>query len=207
MRFLLPILAATLLALPGAALADSFPALHRVVGVAQDDVLNIRSEPHARAQIIGGFAPDERGIEVIALADNGRWGLVNTGERSGWSHMRYLDRDMEGSWRDGTHPLGCFGTEPFWRLDLFLPGHQAEFFGLHDPEAEGGFELVTDAGALPATRFPPTLAVPFSGTREGMAVMRGEACNDGMSDRDFGISVLLYWRGDTEGLSGCCALN
>lgn len=204
MRKLILTVAALMLLLSGSfAVADEFPAMHRVTGVAHDDVLNIRTQPNARAEIIGGFAPGEAGIEVIALSENGRWGLVNTGERAGWSHMRYLTRDMAGSWRDGTHALVCYGTEPFWRMPIFLPTHRAEFHSA----GGGGFELVTDAGALPSTRFPPTLAVPFSGTREGMAVLRGEACNDGMSDREFGVSVLIYWRGDTDGLSGCCTLN
>ncbi|MGY6535701.1 MAG: SH3 domain-containing protein [Pararhodobacter sp.] len=204
MRNLIGAVAAFMLFLSGSvALSDEFPSLHRVVGVAHDDVLNIRAEPNARSEIIGSFEPGETGVEVIALSDDGRWGRVNSGERAGWSHMRYLARDMPGSWRDGATALSCFGTEPFWRMEFFLPTHRAEFHGVN----EGGFELVTDAGALPATRFPPTLAVPFSGTREGMAVMRGEACNDGMSDMDFGISVLIYWRRDTEGLSGCCSLN
>lgn len=163
----------------GAARADTLPALHRVVGVSSDDVLNIRAQPHAGAPIIGMLAPGADGVEVVALSEDGRWGQVNSGEQAGWSHMRYLQRQTADSWRDGTQGLRCFGTEPFWRLSLFLP----------------------------ATRFPPTLAIPFSGSRDGMAVLRGEACNDGMSDQAFGISALIYWRGDTEGLSGCCSLR
>ena len=187
----------------GATRADTLPALHRVVGVSSDDVLNIRAQPHAGAPIIGMLAPGADGVEVVALSEDGRWDQVNSGEQAGWSHMRYLQRQTADSWRDGTQGLRCFGTEPFWRLSLFLPGHRAEFDSLN----EGGFDLVTDAGTLPATRFPPTLAIPFSGSRDGMAVLRGEACNDGMSDQAFGISALIYWRGDTEGLSGCCSLR
>lgn len=193
-------LLALLMALPAA--ADEFPALFRVTGVAANDVLNIRTEPSASGAIIGFLAPGAEGIEVVALSEDGRWGRVNTGEQAGWSHMRYLTPEGGPVWRSGEVPLGCYGTEPFWRADFFLPSHRAEFDGIN----EGSFELVTDAGALPGTRFPPTLAIPFAGARQGMAVLRGEACNDGMSDRDFGISILIYWRGEREGLAGCCVL-
>ncbi|MCC5969979.1 MAG: peptide-binding protein [Pararhodobacter sp.] len=186
----------------GAATAQDFPALYRVTGVASDDVLNIRAEPGAGAAIVGFFRPGQRGIEVMELGPNGRWGLVNSGEGSGWSSMRYLAREGEGSWRDGQQELTCFGTEPFWHMPIFLPTHRAEFHAM----GEGGFELVTDTGALPTTHFPPTLAIPFSGTREGMAVVRGASCNDGMSDRRYGLEGQVYWRGDTQGLSGCCRL-
>lgn len=186
-----------------AASAQDFPGLFRVTGVASDDVLNIRAEPDARSPIIGHFRPDARGIEVMGLAQNRRWGLVNTEGQSGWSSMRYLAPEGTGSWRDGQQQLTCFGTEPFWHMPIFLPTHRAEF---HAP-GEGGFELVTDAGALPSTQFPPTLAIPFSGTREGMAVIRGGYCSDGMSDLAYGLEAQIYWRGDTAGLSGCCRLT
>lgn len=194
-------LLAMLMALPAA--ADELPALFRVTGVAANDVLNIRTEPSARGSIIGFHQPGARGVEVVALSEDGRWGRVNTGEQAGWSHMRYLTPEGGPGWRSGERPLSCYGTEPFWGVNFFLPSARAEFDGLN----EGSFELVTDAGALPGTRFPPTLAIPFSGARDGMAMLRGEDCNDGMSDRDFGISVLIYWRGEREGLSGCCALG
>ena len=187
--------------------ADDLPALHRVTGVAVNDVLNIREEPSAASAITGFLRPDERRVEITALSADGSWGQVNTGERAGWSHMRFLERESAGSWRDGETALVCFGTEPFWNMPIFLPTHRAEFFSPAVPDGEGGFELVTDTGALPGTRFPPVLAIPFSGTREGAAILRGEACNDGMSDMTFGISAFVYWRGDTEALSGCCRLD
>lgn len=187
---------------PAPVAAQDFPALYRVTGVSADDVLNIRTEPNARSEIIGGFTPDARGIEVIGLAPNGRWGLVNAGEQTGWSSMRYLAREHGDSWREGNMALRCFGTEPFWSMPIFLPGHRAEF---HSP-GDGGFELVTEAGALPSTAYPPTLAIPFSGTRDGVAVLRTAVCSDGMSDRLYGLEAQLYWLGDRAGLSGCCTL-
>ncbi len=188
--------------LSSVASAQEMPALYRVTGVAADDALNIRAEPDARSPILGVFAPDRRAIEVTGLSHSGRWARVNTGEGVGWAALRFLERDGVEDWRDGKLALTCFGTEPFWRMPIFLPTHHAEF---HDIDS-GGFELVTDAGALPRTHYPPTMAIPFSGSREGVAVVRGATCSDGMSDRLYGLEAQVYWRGDTVGLSGCCSL-
>lgn len=182
--------------------AQDLPALYRVTGVAADDVLNVRAEPSAQAAILSGFAPSAGGIEVVALAEGGRWGQVNLGESTGWVSMRFLAREGDAGWRSGTVPMQCFGTEPFWSVRFFLPGHRAEF---HTP-GNGGVEWVTDAGALPTTVLPPTLAIPFSGSHEGMAVIRPANCSDGMSDGQWGLEAQVYVRGQTDGLSGCCSL-
>lgn len=182
--------------------AEDLPALFRVAGVAADDRLNIRAAPSAAAEIIGGFAPEDSAIEVVVRSDDGRWGLVNLGERTGWVAMRYLAREGDAGWRSGEVPMRCFGTEPFWSVTFFLPSHRAEF---HTPD-NGGEEWVTDAPILPATAFPPTLAIPFGGARQGMAVVREAECSDGMSDGRWGLSAQVYFRLVPEALSGCCSL-
>ncbi len=189
-----------LAALPAA--AQDLPALFRVTGVAAGDVLNIRAQPSASTAILGALPRTGRGIEVTARSPDGRWGRINTGEGAGWVALRFLAPEAGPGWQSGEIGLHCFGTEPFWSLSAFLPSHRAEF---HTPD-NGGIELVMDAGALPSTRFPPSLAIPFSGAREGMAVIRPGACSDGMSDNLFGLEALLFFRRDTEGLAGCCRL-
>ncbi|WP_209425092.1 SH3 domain-containing protein [Pararhodobacter sp. SW119] len=184
--------------------AQSVPALFDVTGVRADDQLNIRTAPGVANPVIGGLAPDATGVEVTAVSDSGGWGRINSGEGAGWVSLRFLAQVGAQNWREGESPLRCFGTEPFWSMPIFLPSHRIEF---HAP-GDGGFELVGDAGALPTTAFPPTLAVPFSGMKEGMVVIReNAACSDGMSDRLYGLEAQVYWRGDTVGLSGCCTLG
>ncbi len=185
-----------------AVLAQDFPALHRVTGVSASDVLNIRAEPDARAPIVGAFSPGQVGIEVIGLNEDRTWGLVRSGDGVGWSSMRFLAREHAESWRDGGQSLTCSGTEPFWTLSLFLPSNRAEYVSPDD-----SFEMRTDAPVLPSTAFPPTLALPFSGAREGVAVVRNGVCSDGMSDRLYGLEVQVYWRGQAQGLTGCCTLG
>ncbi|MFN4100516.1 MAG: SH3 domain-containing protein, partial [Pararhodobacter sp.] len=168
--------------LAGPAAAQDFPAMHRVVDVVAGDVLNVRAEPNARAQIVGRFERTQTGIEVVGLSENGNWGLVRSGEGIGWSSIRYLQRERSDSWRDGEQELTCLGTEPFWTLTFFLPDNRAEYIAPDD-----SFEMRTDAPNLPGTQFPPTLALPFQGAREGTAVVRNGICSDGMSDQLFGL--------------------
>jgi uncharacterized membrane protein len=195
-------LALVLLLSPQPAAAQDLPALFRVTGVAPGDALNIRAQPSARAAIVGRLPRNASGVEVTARSPDGRWGRINTGETAGWVALRFLAPQGGPGWQSGEIGLHCFGTEPFWSLLAFLPSHRAE---LHTPD-NGGVELVTDAGALPATRFPPTLALPFSGAHEGMVVIRPADCSDGMSDNAYGLEALLYFRRDRQGLVGCCQL-
>ncbi|MGR3466510.1 MAG: SH3 domain-containing protein, partial [Shimia sp.] len=87
MRFLL-----VLLFWPAMVTGQQLPALFDVTGVRADDVLNIRTEPTARAPIIGSFAPDETAIEVLERSPSGTWGRVRYGEQMGWSSLRFLER-------------------------------------------------------------------------------------------------------------------
>lgn len=183
--------------------AQDFPALFSVTGVANNDVLNIRQEPSARAPIVGTFSPRQTGIEVIGLSEDRRWGLVRTEEGVGWSAIRFLRQERPDSWQQGQQHLTCLGTEPFWNLNLFLPSNRAEFEDL----ATGGFELRTNAPHMSFTRHPATMAMSFSGARQGFAVIRQGVCSDGMSDRLYGLEVQLYWLDQPEGLSGCCMLG
>jgi uncharacterized membrane protein len=183
--------------------AQDFPALFSVTGVANSDVLNIRAEPSAQSPIVGHFAPHQTSIEVVGLSEDRRWGLVRTDEGVGWSAIRYLRQESADSWQDGRQHMTCYGTEPFWNLNLFLPTNRAEFEDL----ATGGFELRNNAPNLNFTRHPATLAMSFTGARQGFAMIRQGVCSDGMSDRLFGLEIQLYWRDQPEGLSGCCMLG
>lgn len=194
------ILIALLLAWPAA--AQDLPALFRVTGVAPGDQLNLRATPSARAQVLGGLAPGQRDVEIVARSADGRWGLTDMGEGSAWVAMRFLAPQGSPQWHSGDIGLACVGTEPFWSLRAFLPTHRAEF----ETPDNGGVELVLDTAPLPGTRFPRTLALPFSGRHEGVAVIRAARCSDGMSDRIFGLEAQIYMRGNADGLTGCCRL-
>lgn len=196
-------LAAMLWALPALATQDGWPAIHDVTGVAADDVLNIRERPHAGAPIIGDFGHDATGIEVIRPDERLTWGLVNAGERTGWVSLRYLAR-RAGQW-DGAFPeiAACYGTEPFWSLR-----RTREALTYSDPETDAlELPILTRAGS--ANRRDSFHIVAEGQDGPVVALLRTEGCSDGMSDREFGISVqlLLGIGPEVRHLSGCCTLS
>ena len=187
-------LAATFFALPMA--AQDLPALYDVTGVSAGDVLNVRDGPSASAAQIGSLAPDASSIEVSAINDG--WGRVNTQESSGWVSLPFLAR-QSGQWTNGLpDPRSCFGTEPFWSLDLSGGTFAFQFFdnGLQT----GPITLRTGASARP-DRF--AFAGEAGGKRATLVMGRAE-CNDGMSDRLYGLTA-DFLIGDTL-YSGCCSV-
>jgi uncharacterized membrane protein len=197
-------LAAFLILLPLCAAAQSLPALHDVTGVAADDVLNIRAGPSASEPVVGTLAPDAEGVEVVALDARGAWGRVNTGERSGWASMAYLER-QPGQDDDALPvPMGCFGTEPFWSLQVADSG--LVFEGVSIDRVETSLATRTRVSGL---RGRYGFAGWGAGETSGMhGIVRREACSDGMSDRLYGLSLdLLVSAGGTlSQYAGCCSL-
>lgn len=183
----------------GTAQAD-LPALYRVTGVAQADTLNVRAAPGTSGAVIGTLAPDADGVEVTALSPDGKWAQVNTGEASGWAALRFLQR-VSGT----PFPLRatCFGTEPFWSLEL---GEEAVFDQMSGVEFR--FDRAADLRSANRTDRTAILADGPLGRLTG--TVSAQACSDGMSDRAYGLSidaVLDFRTGGPRLISGCCTLQ
>jgi len=199
---------AAALASPANATQEGWPALFDVAGVAPNDRLNIRAAPSASAARIGSLAPDATGVEVIRPDDRLRWGLVNTGEGTGWVSLAYLAR-RAGQW-DGALPriARCFGTEPFWSIQLEWEGERdgaLSFKALDEPERQFGVLRVT--GSQNSRNRHALVSSGEAGTLT--LLVRGAMCSDGMSDRAYGLEVDALLE-DGEGLrmlSGCCSLS
>ena len=116
-----------------ASLAEGFPALYDVTGVAAGDVLNIRAAASASAPLVGALHRQATGVEVVAV--EGAWAVVAAGEASGYAALRYLVRQPVADWYTLHGPITCHGTEPFWTLRLDPAGAAVAF---STPEA--GFE-------------------------------------------------------------------
>ena len=65
------------------------PAFRCVVGVASNNVLNVRSGPGASNRIVGQLAPGTCFVEVNAK--RGRWFKVSKDSVAGWVNSRYLN--------------------------------------------------------------------------------------------------------------------
>jgi len=188
------------LLLPDLATAQNLPALYDVARVASNDVLNVRSDSHARGGIVGELASDARGVEVIRTEND--WGLVNVTGMSGWVSMRYLERQPEQDGYSPQPPLWCYGTEPFWSIDL-LPG------GISFSAPELSNVNLMSMSISPTNRYSGTYA--FAGvTNVGMSfgTVHHAVCSDGMSDREYGLAVDFVYRHPMGMIhfTGCCSL-
>ena len=190
---------AVLLALwPLTAVADGFPALYDVIGVAADDVLNVRAGPGVANPIIATLAPDRRDIEVLRLTADGAWGWVGLPEGNGWAAMRFLVRQETGI---GVipRPLRCLGTEPFWFVTLGFAGQNYATPEGSEPLALVS-EAVSDGGYL-------AFLADQQGGSWSLTVAKA-SCGDGMSDRDYGFAAHVFRqrKNGNDFLTGCCML-
>lgn len=184
---------------PHATSAQDLPALFNVVDVASDDVLNVRSAPNGGAGIVGTLAYNAKGIEIVDR--DGNWGLVNLGEGTGWTSLRYLDPVVDGFLPE--HPrFSCSGTEPFWNLDV-VQGQKATLSMPDWTERLFGAGMVRAASGRPY----PFAMSGAAGTETLTVVMWPRMCSDGMSDRSYGLETTVVLTGNAPLiLSGCCSL-
>lgn len=187
------------LAAPALATQDGWPAIYDVTGVAEDDVLNIRERPDASSRVVGRLSPGMQ-VEVIRPNDRQTWGLVNEGDRPGWVALRFMTR-RPGQW-DGAFPevASCFGTEPFWTLV-----RDGDSLSFNAPDGtQDQFAIAARSGS--ENRRDSFHMIAEGADGPAVAILKTEACSDGMSDREFGISVqLLFGLGaGARQLSGCC---
>ena len=182
------------------------PSYHRVVGVAVDDVLNVRSEPSASSADIGDLAYDAHRIEALEFDSTGNWARIALNERDGWVATRFLTRDEIPTLGETTLPQGliCGGTEPFWALGLY--GTDARYSHPVDGDSDFAFDsIVTAEGRLGS---PALVTLATEDSRVIEATIAGATCFDGMSDRSYGwtITMQLIAPGQRRFLSGCCQL-
>lgn len=187
-------------------LAQAEPSYHRVVGVAIDDVLNVRSEPSGGSADIGDLAYNARRIEAFEFDATGNWARIALNERDGWVATRFLTRDEVPTLGNTTVPQGliCGGTEPFWALGLY--GDDARYSHPVDGDTDFAFDsIVTAEGRLGS---PALVTLATEDSRVIEATITGATCFDGMSDRSYGwaITMQLIAPGQRRFLSGCCQL-
>lgn len=187
--------------LPAVAVAtvDGWPAMHDVAHVTADDVLNIRSAPDARADIIGTFAHDATDIEIIRPDETYEWGLVNIREGRGWVSLRYMDRHPGQS--DGVYPefAFCAGTEPFW--SLYRKDGYARLKMALNERRETTETILWETGTL-NHRHRYSFA-----TSSMVGVVSRAYCDDGMSENEYGLELNLVLPGEELHLRGCCSLE
>lgn len=189
-------------ALPDGSRILMIPTLHTVTGVASNDVLNVRAEPNASSEIIGSLTPGASPVEVVATFGN--WSNILMREQNGWVSSRYL-APAEVETVPSTpiaHGTRCFGTEPFWGLDVSSDG-KITFESPDEPKASYPIIGSDRFVARPNRFYIVGGEVDNSITA---FVSSGVLCSDGMSDREHGwaIELLRETEGDRAAYSGCC---
>lgn len=179
------------------------PTYYAVTGVSADDVLNIRADPDASAEIVGSFAPDAVPVEVLQVQDG--WGYVSTGERMGWASMTFLEPVEVQRLGQSAIPEGltCGGTEPFWGAAISESG--ISFASMDSAEEVFNFIAADNFGGAGPLR---NLLIGGNDTRTVTAVVSSETCSDGMSDRDYPrrIDFVFNGEGGPSGFAGCCSM-
>ncbi|MBP1805201.1 COG3650 family protein [Rubellimicrobium aerolatum] len=188
------LLCATTLALAGPAAAEPFPARAAVTGVAAGDALNVRAAPSAGAEVLATLPPDATGVEMLGLSPDGTWARIGRPEGEGWVARRFLAEEPADP-RAVPVPLACLGTEPFWNLTVTAEG--ATF---STPEGERALREIGRGTGFSGF----VLAFDDDGATRDLTVVRA-ACSDGMSDRPYGLTALV-WDRDGPVLEGCCTL-
>lgn len=180
--------------------AQTFPALYDVIGVADNDVLNIRATPSGSAQIVAALAPDALNIEVTATNDAATWARINSGENIGWVSLSYLSRQPEHPERPLARQLACFGTEPFWSAEI-TPHQKVRFSSpTTDYETPGAGAIIPANGRL------DVFGMSYGNS---VAIFRRAQCSDGMSDQLYGLQVDLFKQHNSSQsvYSGCCSIR
>jgi len=187
----------------GGAQAQPFPQLYDVQDVAASDALNIRAEPSASAAIIGTLAHDARNIEVVEASEAGNWGRVNSGEGAGWVNLRYMTaRGVHIDNYNLPDGLFCFGTEPFWSASNI--GGAVHYDTPDAPGQDMPVWIAQDSGIADDLR----RMVHMGGIGgQATAFIYPASCNDGMSDRAYGLAISLMTAPDAPLRSGCCTLS
>ncbi len=188
-------IAAALCLIAGVAAAQQTPRYFAAPG----HPLTVRAAPDGPP--VGELAPGAAPIEVTDFDDSGAWGRIGFGESDAWVAVDALSPLDVALTPYAPLPLGliCAGVEPFWSLRFEADGVIADEPGAAPLTMTPG-ESVSAQGAA---GFPLALRLDAL-----IAVLRPQACADGMSDRTQAWTVdLISQREDAMALrSGCCRL-
>jgi len=183
---------------------------YKVIGVAEDDRLNVRQDwpdTPGYKTVIGSFGPHDTGIESSGRTvehKGQRWYEVEVGGATGWVNGKYLEIEGAGLKPDVWTRLKCGGTEPFW--DIALGQRTATYSAMGEAKVEYNITRKPGVGVWNVQGFL-LRGGQQGGTLRAIVTYR-PWCSDGMSDYEYPFMINV-WLDDGEGgvLTGCCSLG
>ncbi|PCJ71575.1 MAG: hypothetical protein COA62_03040 [Rhodobiaceae bacterium] len=186
--------------------AQAADALFSVTGVAQNDVLNVRAQPHPSAEKVWTLPHDTTGVQAMGsprIVGSAEWRQIRIENQTGWVNARFLTPQRATSAPEPIFfraPLSCSGTEPFWGFQL--TGKTGVLDSLAHGKATLQFDTVRNPGGVPIIwsfrgRQKPSNASVIAVLEET------NACSDGMSDLTYQYSIRLDVA-DGPFFAGCC---
>ncbi|HRK69970.1 MAG TPA: hypothetical protein PLA85_00165 [Micropepsaceae bacterium] len=168
----------------------------RVTGVAENDVLNIRTSPSADSEIAGAIPFNS--VSVFSTGEEktvGSTSWLNTISPYGygWVNAKFLEPfDAAEIMPDEnlSLPLSCGGTEPFWSADI-----SENSVRVTTPEHEAGFDIQRDGPLI--RRGAAGWDIRIKGA-SSIILLETWECSDGMSE------TVYRYEYDDGGLKGCC---
>lgn len=85
---------------------------YQVVGVADDDVLNVRAGPGTEHEIVGRLLPTATGVVVLDVRRDGWWTLLLDDGLTGFANSRYLA--IDDAWTASFDDLPCAPDTSPW---------------------------------------------------------------------------------------------
>jgi len=186
--------------------ARAVDQLFQVVGVAPNDVLNVRAQPRSTAQQTTSLAYNAInivGTGATQTVGNARWMEISVGTHTGWVNARYLvaqetiDPAATTLFRES---LSCSGTEPFWGLQI--KDRVGELDSISDDHSTILFHTSRQPGGIPVIW---SLRGQRTTTQSSVIAILEETnqCTDGMSDLLYKYTIRLDVA-DGPFFAGCC---
>lgn len=176
--------------------APSFAATYQVTGVEWGDVLYIRASASPKAAIVGAIPYNGQDIDVIGTPSRALWTQVTYRDLKGFVAAKHLK--AMAAFTGLPKSLECHGTEPFWTIKIDPKG--STYQSMDETKEPLALDEIQSAANNDSAWFATggTPKAPVA-----VAITRGEACSEGMSDDVFPYSILAKIPNGGV-VSGCC---
>lgn len=180
---------------------------YQLTGLAEGEVLNVRSGPSTEYDIIGKLKMNNDAFEILERDPEHEWGRILWQDREGWVFLEYVQQVSPDMVPASNIPikLHCSGAEPYWDYTVTSTTEVSFKILFDDFEANTTIESVLESANSANI---PTALVATGKDLKLTAVLDPQQCQDGTTQRLFGWSIdLLVERDNNKQLySGCCSL-